>query len=147
LNINRPGYAGNALPSTSTPIKDSIPLYISLIKKVYAEYSNGRRGVVLVGHSLGALTSLCIAAYGGDELPLLGVSALGIIPTKEHSKALIEILKSSGERFVVEASPETIETFMGPDEFINFESVGQPGIELIFEPGVYPLLLDRCLLR
>lgn len=90
-----------------------------------------------MGHSLGALTSLCIAAFGGGELPLLGISALGITPTKEHPVGLIEMLKSGdgGERFVVEASPEAIESFMGPDGVINFEAVTQEGIELIFEPG------------
>lgn len=92
---------------------------------------------MLVGHSLGALTSLCIAAFGGNELPLLGISALGIIPTKENPEVLVEMLKSekSGERFVVEPSPEAIETFMGPDEVINLEAMVQEGIESIFEPG------------
>lgn len=92
---------------------------------------------MLVGHSLGALTSLCIAAFGGNGLPLLGISALGIIPTKENPDILVEMLKSEegGERFVVEPSPETIETFMGPDEVINFEAMMQEGIESIFEPG------------
>jgi hypothetical protein len=94
LSINRVGYAQNPLPESASPVLDSIPLYSALIIKSYEEHSNGKNGIVLVGHSLCAVTSLSIAAFEGEKLPLLGVSALGIIPTKHRPAGLVDILKA-----------------------------------------------------
>lgn len=137
LSINRVGYAHNPLPESASPVLDSIPLYSALIKKSYEEHSNGKNGIVLVGHSLGAVTSLSIAAFEGEKLPLLGVSALGIIPTKDHPTGLAEMLKADPEnpRFIVEASPEAIEAFMGPPSVIDPSILVHPTMPLIFEPG------------
>jgi hypothetical protein len=116
---------------------DSISLYSALIKKTYEEHSNGQHGIVLIGHSLGAAISLSIAAFEGDKLPLLGVSALGIIPTKDHPAGLVDMLKADPEnpRFVVEASPEAIEAFMGPSSVIDPSILVHPSMPQIFEPG------------
>lgn len=138
LNINRAAYGGNPIPDTKTPILDSIPLYANLIKKTYQEYSNGQNGIILIGHSLGAAISLSLAAFHADELPLLGVSALGIIPTKDHPAGLIQMLKANPEnpRFVVEATPESTEAFMGPPEVIDQAVISDPSMLTIFEPGM-----------
>ena len=137
LSINRVGYGGNPIPETIKPLLDAIPLYSALIKKTYEEHLSGRNGIVLVGHSLGAVTSLSIAAFGGEKLPLLGVSALGIIPTKKHPASLVDMLKSDPEncRLVVEASPEAVETFMGPPSVIDESILVHPSMPKIFEPG------------
>ncbi len=137
LNINRAGYGGNPIPSSTQPILDAIPIYTNLILKTYNNRSNGIHGIVLIGHSLGAATSLSIAAFEGHKLPLLGVSAFGIIPTKEHPPGLKEMLKKDprNPRFVVEASPEATETFMGPMEVLDLKMLESPAILSIFEPG------------
>jgi hypothetical protein len=137
LSINRTGYAGNPIPDTAQPVLDSVPLYSSLIKKTYEEASSGEHGIVLVGHSLGAVIGLSIAAFEDAKLPLLGVSVLGIIPTKDHPVGLVDMLKADPEnpRFVVEASPEAIETFMGPPSVIDPEMLVHPSMPQIFEAG------------
>jgi pimeloyl-ACP methyl ester carboxylesterase len=137
LSINRAGYGYNPAPETPSPVLDSIPLYSALIKKAYEQQSNGKQGIVLVGHSLGAAISLSIAAFEGESLPLLGVSAFGIIPTKDHPAGLVDMLKADPDnpRFVVEASPEAIETFMGPPSVIDPSILAHPSMPLIFEPG------------
>jgi pimeloyl-ACP methyl ester carboxylesterase len=137
LSINRIGYAGNPIPDTAQPVLNSVSLYSSLIKKAYEVHSNGKQGIVLIGHSLGAVTALSIAAFKDEKLPLLGVSALGIIPTKDHPAELVDMLKADpgNPRFVVEASPEAIETFMGPPSVIDPEMLIHPSMPQIFEPG------------
>ncbi|TVY55156.1 putative 2-oxoglutarate-dependent dioxygenase DIN11, partial [Lachnellula suecica] len=144
LNIHRVGYGGNPAPETATPIIDSIPLYSSLIKKAYDENSGGQNGIILVGHSLGAAISLSLAAFEGDKLPLLGVSSLGIMPTKDHPPSLIEMLKANPEnpRFIVEPSIESIETFMGPLELIDESLLIHPSMPNIFEPGLKSEMLE-----
>jgi pimeloyl-ACP methyl ester carboxylesterase len=137
LNINRAGYGGNPIPDTRQSILDSIPLYSDLIRKTYDQYSNGKNGIILMGHSLGAAISLSLAAFEGDKLPLLGVSALGIIPTENHPAALVETLKADPEnpRFIVEPSVEAIETFMGPLELVDENILVHPSMPEIFVPG------------
>lgn len=138
MSINRVGYAGNPVPPAGAqPILDSIPLYSALIKKTYEEHSNGQHGIVLIGHSLGAAISLTIAAFEGEKLPLLGVSALGIIPTESHPPGLVDMLKANPDnpRFVVEASPEAIEAFMGPPAVIDSSILVHPSMPQIFESG------------
>jgi pimeloyl-ACP methyl ester carboxylesterase len=137
LSINRVGYGGNPIPETAQPVLDSIPLYSALIKKAYNEHSIGKNGIFLVGHSLGAATALGIASFEAETLPILGVSALGIIPTKEHPAGLVDMLKADPEnpRFVVEASPEAVEAFMGPPSVIGSSILVHPSLPKIFEPG------------
>ncbi|CZR65450.1 related to oxidoreductase, 2OG-Fe(II) oxygenase family [Phialocephala subalpina] len=144
LNINRAAYGGNPIPDTKTPILDSIPLYANLIKKTYKEHSNGQNGIILIGHSLGAAISLSLAAFHGNDLPLLGISALGIIPTKDHPTGLIQMLKADPEnpRFVVEPTPESTEVFMGPPEVIDQAVITHPSMLTIFEPGPKSELLE-----
>jgi len=74
----------------------------------------------------------------GEKLPLLGVSALGIIPTKNNPPALVESLKKDIEnpRFVVEESPEMVERFLGPPSVLDYSIFIHPSIPTIFEPGM-----------
>jgi len=144
LSVNRAGYGGNPIPETTRPLLDAIPLYSALIKKTYEEHSSGKNGIVLVGHSLGAAISLSIAALEGEMLPLLGVSALGVIPTKEPPPILVNMLKADSEnpRFVVEPSPEAVETFMGPPSVVDESILAHPSMPKIFEPGLKTELFE-----
>lgn len=137
LNINRAGYGGNPAPDSKQPIIDSIPLYSALIRKVYDEHCNDNNGIILIGHSLGAAISLTLAAFEGDNLPLLGISALGIIPTENHPASLVNILKADPEnpRLIVEPTLENIETFMGPLSVVDESALLHPSMPEIFEPG------------
>ncbi len=137
MSINRVGYGGSPIPESAQPVLDSIPLYSAIIKKTYDEHSSGKNGVVLVGHSLGAATSLAIAAFEGEKLPLLGVSALGIIPTKDYPAGLVDMMKADPEnpRFVVEPSPDSVEAFMGPPSVFDSSILVHPSMPKIFEPG------------
>lgn len=136
LNINRPGYGGNQIPESARPILDSITLHSALIKKTYHEHS-GTSGIILIGHSLGAAIALSLAAYENGNLPLLGVSALGLIPTNRHPASLVKLLEENptSPHFVVEPSPEAIQMFMGPPEVIEESVLLHPSMPSIFEPG------------
>lgn len=141
LNINRPGYGDqdHVAPSTKTPLKDAIPLYIELISQV-----SSPNGIVLIGHSLGAFTALNIAAQAGEKLDIRGVSALGIIPARHHDPALVELVTSNTqERLEIDPSPENIELFMGPTKCLNLTVVQDAAVMVrIFEPGLRSELLE-----
>ncbi|KAK6580437.1 hypothetical protein PZA11_007459 [Diplocarpon coronariae] len=143
LNINRAGYGGNPIPDTKKPILDSIPVYASLIKKAYEAFSNGEYGIILIGHSLGGCVSLALAAFH-DELPILGVSAFGAIPTKDHPTMLIPILKADPQnpRFVIAPTPESTAAFMGPPDVVDKAVLEHPSMLTIFESGPKSELLE-----
>jgi len=135
LNINRAGYGGNPIPKSTHPLLDSIPIIISLIQNAYTQNSSGKNGIILIGHSLGALTALAIAASKNSTLDLLGVSALGLIPEKENPLALLNLPMQSGERITLEPTPEAIDQFMGPIEFLDLNMLEDaPAMTKIFEP-------------
>lgn len=136
MNINRAGYGGNPIPETTTPVFDSIPAYSKLINKVYKEQSGGRGGVILIGHSLGAATSLIIAALEGHNLPLLGVSVLGIIPNKVRPIAIVQALEEAPDSARVpldDPSPDTLRRFLGIPDFLDKDVLTHPSIPIIFE--------------
>lgn len=135
LNINRAGYGGNPIPKSKNPLLDSIPVLISLIQKAYTQNPNGKNGIILIGHSLGALTTFAIAASKDSPLDILGVAALGLIPEKETPLALLNMPQQTGERITLEPTPEAIEQFMGPMEFLDVTMLEDaPAMAKIFEP-------------
>ncbi|KUL85401.1 hypothetical protein ZTR_07011 [Talaromyces verruculosus] len=140
LNISRPGYAGNAIPTSEKPMSDSIPVFIDFIEKVYNEKSSAKKGnggIVLFGHSLGGAFSLSITAEAQDRLPLLGVSALGCVPVP-NSRLLLSDPdpEPSNPRFIVETNPENIRKFMGEVEWLNVEALDPELVVQVFEPGI-----------
>ncbi|EXJ89292.1 hypothetical protein A1O3_02358 [Capronia epimyces CBS 606.96] len=144
LNINRTGYGGNPIPNTATPIFDSIPVYADFIAHVY-QLHGSQGGIVLIGHSLGAAISLIIAAQHGNRLPLLGVSALGVIPSKTRPKlGIFESLKSNpGNERVPRTGPpsaQDLRAFLGAPEF--FDLAKAPATLPIFEDAVVKELLE-----
>lgn len=138
LNINRAGYGGNPVPATKTPFFAAIPAYSDLIDKVYKEQHGGNGGIVLIGHSLGAATSLTLAALEGDKLPLLGVSALGIVPDETPPIAIVQALQAEPDKERVpltDPTPDTLRRFMGFPDFLDEAVLTHPSIPGIFEPG------------
>jgi pimeloyl-ACP methyl ester carboxylesterase len=138
LSINRPGYGGNPIPKSFEPMRESIPVIAELINMVY-KGTNGKHGIVLIGHSLGAAIALGIAALESKRLPFLGVSALGIIPTAFPSALLQAQLNQdpNSSRVVIEPTPEVIETYLGPPSTFEQSILEHPSIPNIFEPGRY----------
>jgi pimeloyl-ACP methyl ester carboxylesterase len=137
LSINRPGYGGNTIPKSEDLIVESMSVIAKLINNVYHEGSNGSNGIVLIGHSLGAAIALGIAAFECENLPLLGVSALGIIPTKRPSVLLETQLKEdpNDPRIVMQPTQEVIETYLGPPSVFDQSILKHPSMPTIFEPG------------
>ena len=125
------------MPESKQPLIDSIPLYSALIRKTYDDHTSGQNGIILVGHSLGAAISLSLAAFEGQKLPIIGVSALGIIPIKDHPAVVIKAIEADpgNPRLVFEPSPDSIETFMGPLDYLDMSILTHPAMLTIFEPG------------
>jgi pimeloyl-ACP methyl ester carboxylesterase len=136
FNIMRPGYGGTRTPTSATPVKESIPALVDAIGQVYKDKSGGTGGVVLIGHSLGAAISMAIAAEAGDQLPLLGVSALGCIPTQTPLNILPEPdLDPNNPRFVVAETAENIQKYMGDPSQLNLDALTKDVVSAVFEPG------------
>ncbi|KAL7422617.1 hypothetical protein Q5752_003265 [Cryptotrichosporon argae] len=139
LNVNRPGYGSNPVPNTDQPLRTCSPLYAKLFNDVYTSHHGGSGGVILIGHSLGAATSLIIAAEQGNSLPLLGVSALGIIPTRARPDiSLFEgiFADDAVQKIPLPEVPTAtdLKLFMGAPDF--FDLADLPRLEGIFEGGL-----------
>ncbi|KAH8691629.1 putative oxidoreductase [Talaromyces proteolyticus] len=140
LNIYRPGYGGTPTPTTETPLKDSIPVFIDFIEQVYNEKAaakHGNGGIILVGHSLGGAFSLSITYEAHGRLPILGVSSMGCLPTTTNMKILPEPDNEPGSlRYVTENNAENIRRFMGEVEWIQLDALTKEVIDDVFEPGI-----------
>lgn len=135
LNISRPGYGGTPAPANSTPLRDSIPVFIDFIEQVQRERSPG---IILVGHSIGGALALSIAYEAERRLPILGVSAMGCLPSLTPLGLLSETdPEPENPRFIVENNPENIKRFMGRVEWLNLEALSEDVVAAVFEPGMY----------
>ncbi|EPS28170.1 hypothetical protein PDE_03116 [Penicillium oxalicum 114-2] len=135
LNISRPGYGGSPVPTSSTPLQDSIPIFVELIDHVRTEKHNP--GVILVGHSLGGALALAIAYEAQEKLPILGVSSMGCLPTREPLGLLAENdPEPQNPRYLVEKKASNVERFMGKLEWVNINALSGAVISSAFEPGL-----------
>jgi pimeloyl-ACP methyl ester carboxylesterase len=114
LSFDRPGYGeSSALPSD----QNTFERHAELLAAAIGELADGR-DVVLVGHSIGGMIALTIAAMG-DAAPLIGVSATGMgatIPPGGLSEQLAAAATGSGQE-VIALPPEQCDPVMfGPPD-------------------------------
>lgn len=122
------------MPTSSTPLRDSIPVFIDFIDQVHKD--KGHIGIILVGHSIGGALVLSITHEAQGRLPILGVSAMGCLPSLKPLGLLGETdPEQENPRFIVEPSPENIKRFMGRMEWLNLDALSQEIVEVVFEPG------------
>lgn len=92
---------------------------------------------MLIGHSLGAAISIIIAAQHGKSLPLLGVSALGIIPKKRLNVDVFGALKNDSGTGRIRRpevpSEQDLRSFLGAPEFFDISKL--PTTEPVWEDG------------
>jgi pimeloyl-ACP methyl ester carboxylesterase len=141
LNISRPGYGGTPVPTSTTPLRDSVPLFIDFIDKVQKE--KGHAGIILVGHSMGGALVLSITYEAQGRLPILGVSAMGCLPSLKPLGMLGDTDPDpENPRFIVEPDPENIKRFMGRMEWLNLDALSEEIVAAVFEPGKF--FQSRC---
>jgi pimeloyl-ACP methyl ester carboxylesterase len=113
-----------------------LPAFVDLIAEVYKEHCDGQGGIILIGHSLGGAICLAIAAEAGEQLPLLGVSVLGIVPVEGSTLPFPEPdPEPENPRIVFKESREMVRRLLGPEEFIKRNVFNPDVLQLIFEPG------------
>lgn len=135
LNISRPGYGGTPAPANSTPLRDSIPVFIDFIEQVHKEKGHSR--IILVGHSIGGALALSIAYEAKGQLPILGVGAMGCLPSLTPLGLLSETdPEPENPRFIVENNPENVKRFMGRVEWLNLDALSEDVVAAVFEPGM-----------
>jgi pimeloyl-ACP methyl ester carboxylesterase len=113
LSFDRPSYGGSdALPAEQNTFERQAELLGAAIAKAAEE-----RGVVLVGHSIGGMIALTIAAQDGPEL--LGVSATGmgaVIPPGGASEQLAQAAAASGQDTIALPTEACDPVMFGPPE-------------------------------
>lgn len=76
--IDRPGHGGTPVqPPERSTIPEQAAFLTGLLHESEAVRSGRWKGIVLIGHSIGAAIAACIAAAPGD-LPLLGLAMSGV---------------------------------------------------------------------
>jgi pimeloyl-ACP methyl ester carboxylesterase len=110
-------------------------VFIDFIEQVQREKSPG---IILVGHSIGGALALSIAYEAEGRLPILGVSAMGCLPTLAPLGLLGETdPEPENPRFIVENNPENIKRFMGRVEWLNLDALSEDVVAAVFEAGMY----------
>jgi alpha-beta hydrolase superfamily lysophospholipase len=111
-----------------------VTLITDLISRVYRSETNPQRGVILVGHSIGAAIALAIAAQSDcQSFPLLAVSALGVVPTLRD--LLLDPDPESDEpRSVIEDVLTVVPRFFSPFECLNEKVFTGDTLKAAFEP-------------
>jgi len=76
--LDRPGYGTTPLlDSADSTIKGQAKYLTRALADAWQRYGQGTRGIVLIGHSIGAAIAATIASEPGD-LPLLGLAISGV---------------------------------------------------------------------
>jgi pimeloyl-ACP methyl ester carboxylesterase len=78
IAIDRPGYGSTPLlPPDQTTIKGQAVYIERALEEAWRIYGQGRSGIVLIGHSIGAAIAAAIAS-GNDGLPIIGLAISGV---------------------------------------------------------------------
>lgn len=78
LALDRPGHGNTAiLPSVHSTIAGNARALVPILEDLWVRYGGGTRGIVLIGHSIGAAIAATIASAPGT-LPLLGIALSGV---------------------------------------------------------------------
>ena len=78
LALDRPGYGSSAeLSGDDASLIGQAGFLTKALQKAWQKYGQSTRGIVLIGHSIGAAITLCIAA-DPTNFPLLGLAVSGV---------------------------------------------------------------------
>jgi pimeloyl-ACP methyl ester carboxylesterase len=112
-------------------------VFIDFINSIYtARRDTGHDGIILVGHSLGGALALSVTYEAHGQLPILGVSAMGCLPSLKPLGILgATDPEPENPRFIVESNPENIRRFMGRPEWLNHDALSEDIVAEVFEPG------------
>ncbi len=78
LAVDRPGYEGSpALYGEDASIQGHARFLTDALQEAFVKYGSATKGIVLIGHSIGAAIATSIAAEPGD-LPILGLAISGV---------------------------------------------------------------------
>lgn len=124
------------MPSSTKPLLDSISLVTDLIDQAYRDHAGAKGGIIIVGHSAGAALAVAIAAQPDSQLPVIGLSLLGLVPT-HRGNLLIPNPDPDPEnpRLSAESMSPMASDFMGPLQYLNGRVFGDGAmIKMIFEP-------------
>lgn len=111
-------------------------MFIDFIDQVRKE--KGHTGIILVGHSIGGALALSVTYEAQGRLPILGVSAMGCLPTLKPL-GILDWTDPEPEnpRFIFESNPENIKRFMGRMEWLNLDALTEEVVVAVFEPGEF----------
>lgn len=144
LNIQRPGYGGNPIPTVALPVLASIPLITELIAQVYRSQTESCNGVILVGHSLGAAIALAIAAQSDCQFPVIGVSVLGVVPTLDTGILIPDPdPEPDNLRVPLGDVPAMVSRFFGPFECLDEKVFTADTLRVVFEPGMAQMSVSK----
>lgn len=120
LLVNRPGYHGNAIPVSKSPISATASVIRSFIDEVRHRHSADQRCIVMIGHSIGGAIAVHLAS-GRGEWPLAGLAISGI---GDESPPLIKSLKiPSGAPTFQPPAEFTEALFFDPDRTLCWKAV------------------------
>ena len=114
--LDRPGYgASSRLEPAENTFERQAELLAGAIAQLAA--SEGSSGVVLIGHSIGGMIALTVAARDSSAFGLLGVSATGMgsrIPPGGASEGLAAAAVASGQAEVAPPAEQCDPIMFGP---------------------------------